>query len=449
MTLEGRLGRKLLWSGDDGYESARRAAVWNGRKPPRRPAGIVLAEDADDVVTAMLLAGERALQVSVRAGGHSTSAAGVRDGALLVDVSRFTAVNVDVRARTAVVGPGVLGQDIDSVLDPLGLYFPHGHCSSVAMGGFLLGGGLGWNWRAAGPGCALVRAVDVVTADGETVRADETRNSDLYWAVRGAGPGFFGVVTAFHLEILPKPAVIRVAAHNYPLEVAEEILGRLYGIRHETAPIVDQSLFVTQHVTNSPHGPTMLLGTFAFAESEREADEALAPFVNAPLRNKAIWGVDGMPVAGLGDLTMTDDLYPAGLRYAHDNVLSNASADALAPALAPAFATLPTPRSHINWVNLSGFPELPDMAFSLSGDTLIELVTVWDDSEQDARMQSWVTDHARGLEPLAVGGQLSSDSMASRGLAPDAYFTADALSRLNTLRDHWDPAHRFVSFLLS
>lgn len=448
MTLEGKLRQKLLWSDGDGYESARLAAVWNGLKPSRRPAGIVLAEGADDVVTAMLLAQERALQVSVRAGGHSTSAAGVREGALLIDVSRLKGLDVDVEARTAVVGPGITGRDIDAALDPLGLYFPHGHCSSVAMGGFLTGGGLGWNSRATGPACSMVRAVEVVTANGETVRADETHNSDLYWAVRGAGPGFFGVVTAFHLELLPKPAVIKIATQNYPLEVADELLGWLYDTRHELAPIVDQSLCVTQHMTNSPHGPTMSLSSFAFADSEREADEALALFVNAPLRSKAIWGVDDASVESMGDLTMTDDLYPDGFRYSHHNVLSNAPATALAPVLAPTFTTLPTPRSHINWINFVGLPQVPDMAFSLSAETLIEAVTVWDDPDQDARMQSWAIDHTRRLEPLAVGSQISADSMASRGLGAEAYFTADRLTRLNALRDHWDPAHRFVSFLL-
>jgi FAD/FMN-containing dehydrogenase len=449
MTVEGELERKLLWSGDEGYEQARRDAVWNGRKPSRRPAGIVLAEEAGDVAAAVRLAKERGLKVSVRASGHSTSAAGLREGALLVDVSRLASIDIDARARTAVVGPGVRGRDLDTVLDPLGLFFPHGHCSDVAVSGFLLNGGLGWNWRAYGPGCVLVRAVDVVTADGELVRADESQNSDLYWAARGAGPGFFGIVTAFHLELQRKPAVIKATAHNYSLAARGELLGWLHGIRHEMAPIVDQMLTVTQHVTRSPDGPTMMLGSLAFADSEREADEALAPFTNAPLREKAIWRIDGAPVGSLLDLTSSDDLYPPGLRYAHDNILSSAPASALVPALDAALTSIPTPRSHLNWANLAGSPELPDMAFSLLGDVLIEVVAVWDDPSQDAEMQAWVTDHARRLEPVAIGVQMSADSMAARGSGPDAYFSADALARLEELRDRWDPDRRFVSFLLS
>ena len=345
-------------------------------------------------------------------------------------------------------GPGVHGGDLDLALDPLGLFFPSGHCSTVAMGGFLLGGGLGWKGRAYGPSCVLVRAVDVVTADGEVVRADESHNSDLYWAARGAGPGFFGVVTAFHLALQPRPAVIKAVGQIYPLGARAELLGWLHGIRHEMAPIVDQSLYTTQHVTRSPEGPTMMLGAIAFADSEREAGEALAPFTNAPLREKAIWRIDGAPVGSLLDLTSTDDLYPAGLRYAHDNILSSAPASALVPALDAALTSIPTPRSHLNWANLAGSPELPDMAFSLLGDILIELHTVWDDPSQDAEMQAWVTDHARRLEPVAIGSYVNGEAMAARGVGPDAYFSADALARLEALRDRWDPDRRFVSFLL-
>src|ERR1700716_1284426 len=91
------------------------------------------------------------------------------------------------------------------------LFFPSGHCMTVGLGGFLLQGGFGWNSRLWGPACASVTAVDVVTADGALVHADETQNSDLLWAARGAGPGFFGVITRFHLRTQP---VARAMTHD-------------------------------------------------------------------------------------------------------------------------------------------------------------------------------------------------------------------------------------------
>ncbi len=91
-------------------------------------------------------------------------------------------------------------------LESHGRTFTGGHCESVGLGGFLLQGGQGWNSRRWGWGCENVLAVDVVTADGELVHADADENADLYWAARGAGPGFPGVVTRFHLRTYPRTA---------------------------------------------------------------------------------------------------------------------------------------------------------------------------------------------------------------------------------------------------
>ncbi|WP_155058876.1 FAD-binding oxidoreductase [Streptomyces blattellae] len=449
MSVERKLERKLLWSGDEGYEEARRAAVWNGRKPARLPAGIVLAEDVDDVVAAVRLAKGRQLQVSVRAGGHSYSAVSLREGTLLIDVSRLRGLDVDARARTAVAGPGVLGEELDRVLDPLRLLFPHGHCATVALGGFLLGGGIGWGWRGFGPGCSQVRAVDVVTADGEVVRADASHNKDLYWAARGAGPGFFGVAVAFHVRLLPMPAVIKGVFSNYPLEVRGELFDWLYESRHEMAPIVDQAAYTTQYATQSPEGATTLLGAAVFANSEREADDALAPFVNTPLAEKAIWSNASPPLSGMQELQSTlspDSLFPPGFRYTCDSIVSSASASTLMPAYEAALTSTPTPRSHVSWVNLAGSPALSDMAFSVLGDTLIQLAAVSDEPNRDAEMQAWATDHARQLNVFASGSLINEEAMVARGVGPDAFFPPDKLSRLETLRNRWDPDGRFVSF---
>jgi FAD/FMN-containing dehydrogenase len=97
------------------------------------------------------------------------------------------------------------GEELAPALNARGRMFPGGHCPSVGLGGFLLQGGQGWNCRTLGWACESVRAIDIVTADGELVHASEDENTDLLWAARGAGPGFFGVVTRFHLRLHPRP----------------------------------------------------------------------------------------------------------------------------------------------------------------------------------------------------------------------------------------------------
>src|SRR5256885_11838457 len=199
--------RRQFLCGDDGYEAARRATVWNSRIPPRFPDVIVQAEDTDDVVAAVRYAQTNRLQVGVCSGGRSWSANHLRDGGLLLDVGRLDQCAIDADAMVAVVGPGKDGSVLAAELDDQGLFFPAGHCMGVGLGGYLLQGGYGWNSRALGPACESVLGVDVVTADGEQIHCDAEHHPDLYWAARGSGPGFFGVVTAFHLTLYPRPAV--------------------------------------------------------------------------------------------------------------------------------------------------------------------------------------------------------------------------------------------------
>jgi len=108
-------------------------------------------------------------------------------------------------------------------LGEVGLASPVGHCVSVALGGYLLAGGLGWGMRMWDPACHSVEGIDVVAADGEVVHADKTHNPELFWAARGAGPGFFGVVTRFHLRAYPRPVVILNSTYVYPLAEVEAV----------------------------------------------------------------------------------------------------------------------------------------------------------------------------------------------------------------------------------
>ena len=143
----------------------------------------------------------------MRAGGHSWAAWSVRDDALLIDLAGMREMTYDPGTGIATASPAVKGgAELVPFLTSHGRAFPGGHCPSVGIGGFLLQGGQGWNSRKYGWACENVAAIDVVTADGELIRADEEQNSDLLWAARGAGPGFFGVVTRFHLRTYPAAA---------------------------------------------------------------------------------------------------------------------------------------------------------------------------------------------------------------------------------------------------
>ncbi|MGW4800800.1 FAD-binding oxidoreductase, partial [Nonomuraea sp. NPDC004297] len=217
MELGRDLQGPLVRRGEAGYEALRAAMVWNGLKPERFPDVIVQAASERDVRTAVRFARSAGLRVAVRSGGHNWVGSSVRDGGLLIDLSRLDACAVDTASATASAQPAVRGRELAAALAGHGLAFPFGHCGSVAIGGYLLSGGLGWNPGVWGPACLSVAEIEAVTASGEVVRCGEDENADLFWAARGAGPGFFAIVTRFRLRLSRLPVAITTSAYAFPL----------------------------------------------------------------------------------------------------------------------------------------------------------------------------------------------------------------------------------------
>jgi FAD/FMN-containing dehydrogenase len=117
-----------FFRGDHGYEAARRGTVWNQRVPQRYPDVIVAAADTDDIVSSLRYAKSHDHKVNIRSGGHSWAANHLRDGALLLDVSRIDHATIDAEKGIAVVGPGKGGSILMSELEAQNLFFPAGHC---------------------------------------------------------------------------------------------------------------------------------------------------------------------------------------------------------------------------------------------------------------------------------------------------------------------------------
>ena len=295
------IGGRVFWRGETGYEDARTGALWNGRKPDRFPDVIVQAASDADVIAAVRLARRQGLRIGVRSGGHSWAGSFLRDGGMLIDLSRMNSFTVDADARTASIQPGLIGTDLNRALRKHGLFFPTGHCTSVGLGGFLLQGGFGWNSRLWGPACVSVRGIDVVTADGELWHADEKRSPELFWAARGAGPGFFGVVTRFHLALHPRPKAFLKSDYVYPIEVYDEVLRFVRAVQPKLSRQMECLVFTRRDITGSNAGPQALLTAPVIADSREEAIEALAILEQCPVRDRAI-------VAEVNAVTEFDEL---------------------------------------------------------------------------------------------------------------------------------------------
>ncbi len=429
----------MLRRGEPAYEGARRATMWNARVPDRYPDVIVQARDVYDVVAAVRHARRHGQRVGVRSGGHSWSGNHVRDGGMLLDVSRLKDAHVDAPALRATTGPGRAGHSLAALLGKHGLFFPAGHCIGVCVGGYLLQGGFGWHSRVLGPACMSVEAIDCVTADGELVHASADENADLYWSARGAGAGFFGVVTRFHLRVYRRPRVAGFAFQSFPMARLEEVFRFAHAIGREVPGAVELQLVLSRKAFGVG-GPGIEVFAPVFADSYGEALSALSFLNKGPLRRKGALRVPFVPAPISVMYRMVMSHYPDGHRYAVDNMWTRAPIDALLPGLTRIAATLPPPPSHALWLNWAPPPDRPDMAFSMEDDVYLALYGCWKDAADDDRHAGWAVGHMREMAPLASGCQLADENLGQRA----ARFVEDAhLRKLDEIRAARDPEGRF------
>ena len=423
--------------GDLGYEQAQREATWNAKMVDRYPDLIIQANNQQEVIEAIKLAKAQNLKVGVRSGGHSWSANHIRQGGLLLDVSRLDAVTIDKTTMTATVEVGRSGHQLANMLLKQGLFFPAGHCKGVCVGGYLLQGGFGWNSRVLGPACMSVMAIDYVNADGELVHASPEQNADMYWAARGAGAGFFGVVVKFYLRLYAKPKIIGAALISFPIERLEEVYRWADAVGKDVANSVELMLIMSGH-TPLVKGKGITVFAPIFADSWREAYQALAFMKTMP--KGASLKIPFVPLSLEMMYSMVMQHYPENARYAVDNLWTHASIDQLLPHLHKIANSLPSAPSHMLWMNWSPPKQRPDMAFSMEDKTYIALYGVWHKATQDHLFADWAVNHVRDMEHLATGCQLADENLGQR---PARFVSDQHLQKLDQIRAKYDPDNRF------
>ena len=263
---------------DATYEEQRR--VWNG-SIDRHPAVIARCAGVADVVAALRYARGAGLIAAVRSGGHSFSGQSVCDGGIVIDLGLMKGIRVDPMGRTARAQAGVLLGELDRETQAFGLAVPAGIVTHTGLAGLTLGGGVGWLMRKYGLTIDQLLSVDLVTADGEFVKASEDENADLFWGVRGGG-GNFGIVTEFEFRLNQVGPTVLAGPIMWPIEKASEVL-RFYRDWIEEAPDELTTIVVNRKAPPLPaipqhlHGKRVVIVACCYSGSIEDGERAIAP----------------------------------------------------------------------------------------------------------------------------------------------------------------------------
>jgi FAD/FMN-containing dehydrogenase len=276
--LEASFAGELVRTGSAAYD--RHRAVWNG-SIDGRPALIARCSSAADVAAAVTFAKRTDLPLAVRGGGHSFPGHSVCEDGVVVDLGPMKGIGVDPEARTATAEGGVLLGELDRETQAFGLAVPAGIVTHTGLAGLTLGGGIGWLQRKYGLTIDQLLSVELITAEGELVKASETENADLFWGIRGGG-GNFGVVTQFEFRLNPLGPNVVAGPVFWPIDESPNVL-RFYRDWIAAAPedlmtiVIHRKAPPLPFVPSELHGKPVVAVVCCYAGPVGEGEEVVAP----------------------------------------------------------------------------------------------------------------------------------------------------------------------------
>lgn len=395
---------EIVTAEDSGYEEARQ--VYNAMID-RRPRVIVRCAGPDDVVAAVNFARESELDLAVRGGSHSVPGFGTADDAVVIDLARMQAVDVDAGTSTARAQGGATWGAFNDATHAHGLATTGGIISTTGIGGLTLGGGIGYLSRGFGLSCDNLLSAEVVTADGRMLSVSDEANEDLFWAIRGGG-GNFGVVTSLEYQLHPVREIYG-GPMLYELRDAATVL-KFFRDFIQDAPEEFGGFPAWQIAPPLPfipedrHGDTFLVFVACWAGPIAEGEAALKPFREvAPIVAE---GVGPMPYPALN--SAFDALVPPGLQhYWKANFVKDLTDEAIAAHLEHG-PKVPVVNStvHIYPINGACHRVAPDAtAFAYRDATFATVIAgMWPDPAQNDANIAWVRDFYDATAPHSEEG---------------------------------------------
>jgi FAD/FMN-containing dehydrogenase len=424
--------------GEDGWDEARTA--WN-LVVDQHPAAVVAVATAQDISAVIAFARTNGLKVTAQGTGHGAGALGPIDGTILIKTGRLNRVEIDAANRIGRFGAGVIWRDAGDAAGEHGLAVLAGSSPDVGVAGYTTGGGVGWLGRRYGLACNSVRAIDLVTADGEPRRVDADSEPELFWALRGGG-GSFGVVTAMEFDLVKLPQVF-AGSVIYPAdERSGEILQR-YREWASTVPDEIGSIARFLHLPPLPQVPEPLrdrpLITLSACFAGPESDGA---GLIAPLRRLGEPVVDrfaAMPPAGLVTVHMDpEEPVPALVHSASLRELSEPAVDAFVAAAGPDSGS-PLLAAQLNQAGgaLARAPQGAGALSHIEEASVVGCIGVPMGPESAAAITRHTDAVLDALKPWSSDRRYLN--FADRPVAPEALFGAETLDRLRAVKRRYDP----------
>ncbi len=421
-------------------------AAWNGARATfnllvdQRPRAIAVPTDAREIAASISYARRHGLRVAPQATGHNAGPLGSLDDTLIVNTSGLTGVSIDAAARRVRVGTATRWRDVVPALSDLGLAALHGSSPDVGIAGYSLGGGIGWLARKHGMQANAVTAIELVTAEGELVRADAGHEPELFWALRGGG-GNFGVVTALEFEVLPVGSVY-AGAMFFGVERAAEVLDTwtalLPGLPEEMttwASII--------HFPPDPALPSALCGRSwmvvkaAFLGAGREARSLLRPLLElgADIDTLAMQA----PV-GLSDLAM-DPRDPLPYRFRHTLIdeLPAAPIGEIASIGGPGSALAIVQLRHIGGALARHSPGAGARAM-LPGEIAVFALGVVPEPSAESAVEAQIDGVLAAVAPRRAGDY---PNFVEQPADASTFFDPATWARLRRVKALWDPQDVF------
>jgi FAD/FMN-containing dehydrogenase len=441
--LKKTMGGQVLTPESSGYDKAR--AIWNGMID-RRPALIVRCTEAQDVVEAVRFARNHELLVAVRGGGHNIAGNAVCDGGIMIDLSLMNGVNVDASHRTARVGAGATLGDVDRETQAHGLATPLGINSTTGVAGLTLGGGFGWLSRRFGLTIDNLISVDLVTAAGESVKASDSQNADLFWGIRGGG-GNFGVVTSFEFRLHPVGPEVLSGLIVHPIDSARATL-RFYRDFMADTPEELVCWFVLRQAPPLPflapewHGKEILALALFYSGAIQEGERLARPLreFGKPLADVIA------PTPYTVWQTLLDPMLTPGARNYWKSHNFGELSDGLIDALIDFARRIPDPQTEIAFAQLGGaVSRVSPQATAYTARDAQFVLNVhgrWADPALDSKCIGWARDLFSATSRFASGGAYVNFLTQEEQERVKAAYGAN-YDRLVQLKSKYDPTNLF------